>query len=94
MKVWGVMGSPRITYTPHPDATPEAEKDALAAVYRLLLDKTRASGADERGTEKGGSSCDEDLGKLSCDNETSPPLAGEVPDPGADRRVSPGERSG
>ncbi len=63
MKVWGVMGSPRITYTPHPDVTPEAEKDALAAVYRLLLDKTCASGTDERGTEKGGSSCDGGLDK-------------------------------
>ncbi len=88
------MGSPHITYTPHPDATPEAEKDALAAVYRLLLDKTRASGADARGTEKGGSSCDEGLDKPGCNNETPPPLAGEVPDPGADRRVSPGERTG
>lgn len=55
------MGNPCITYTPRPDATPETEKDALAAVYRLLLDKTRASETDERDTEKGGSSCDEDL---------------------------------
>jgi hypothetical protein len=32
------MSSPRITYTPRPDATPEAELDALANVYRFVLD--------------------------------------------------------
>ena len=88
------MDSPRITYTPRSDADPESETEALAAVYRLLLDKTRASGVDERGTEKGGSSCNEDLGNLGCNNETSPITAEEVPDPGADRRGGPGERTG
>jgi len=28
----------RISYTSHPDATPEAELSALAAVYRFILD--------------------------------------------------------
>jgi hypothetical protein len=32
------MNSPRITYTARPDATPEAELNALAAVYRFVLD--------------------------------------------------------
>ena len=32
------MGSARIFYTPHPDATPESEASALASVYRFLLD--------------------------------------------------------
>lgn len=32
------MSSPRITYSARPDATPEAELDALAAVYRFILD--------------------------------------------------------
>jgi hypothetical protein len=27
-----------ITYTPRPDAAPEAELDALASVYRFILD--------------------------------------------------------
>jgi hypothetical protein len=27
-----------ITYAPRPDATPEVELDALAAIYRVLLD--------------------------------------------------------
>ena len=31
---------PRVVYTPHADATPEAELDALAAVYRFILDRT------------------------------------------------------
>jgi hypothetical protein len=31
------MDSSRITYTPRPDATPEAELHALATVYRFIL---------------------------------------------------------
>jgi hypothetical protein len=31
------MSSPRITYTPSSDATPETELDALANVYRFVL---------------------------------------------------------
>jgi len=37
------MSDPHVTYTPRPDATPEAEVDALAAVYRYLLFETDAS---------------------------------------------------
>jgi len=32
------MSSPRVTYTPRPDATPEAEISTLANVYRFVLD--------------------------------------------------------
>jgi hypothetical protein len=32
------MNSPRITYTSRPDATPEAELNVLANVYRFILD--------------------------------------------------------
>jgi hypothetical protein len=32
------MNSPRITYTPRPDATPEGELSALSAVYKFILD--------------------------------------------------------
>jgi hypothetical protein len=32
------MNSPRITYIQRPDATPEAESNALANVYRFILD--------------------------------------------------------
>jgi hypothetical protein len=32
------MSSPRITYTPRPDATPEPELNVLANVYRFILD--------------------------------------------------------
>ena len=32
------MDSPRITYTSRPDATPEAELNVLADVYRFILD--------------------------------------------------------
>jgi hypothetical protein len=31
------MDSPRLTYSPRPDTTPEAEVNALASVYRFLL---------------------------------------------------------
>lgn len=33
-----MLRSPRITYTPRPDATPEAELSALASIYRFVLD--------------------------------------------------------
>jgi len=36
------MTSPRITYTPRPDATPEAELSALAAIYTLVLSNSQA----------------------------------------------------
>jgi hypothetical protein len=32
------MNSPRITYIQRPDATPEAELNVLANVYRFILD--------------------------------------------------------
>ena len=32
------MSSARITYTPRPDATPESELDALAAIYKFVLE--------------------------------------------------------
>jgi hypothetical protein len=48
-------GSPSVTYTPRPDASPEGELTALANVYRFLLDRRErsdiaaADGAEERG---------------------------------------------
>ncbi len=33
------MSSPRIIYTPRPDAAPETERNALAGVYRLVIDR-------------------------------------------------------
>jgi hypothetical protein len=32
-------GSPSVTYTSRPDASPEGELTALASVYRFLLDR-------------------------------------------------------
>ncbi len=37
------MSGLRIVYTPRPDATPEGEINALAAVYRLILDSKKAA---------------------------------------------------
>ena len=31
------MPNAKVTYTPHPDATPEGELNALADVYRFIL---------------------------------------------------------
>jgi hypothetical protein len=31
------MSNPRITYTPHPDASPESELDVLATIYAYLI---------------------------------------------------------
>jgi hypothetical protein len=36
------VNSPRIIYTSRPDATPEAELDALAACYRYVLFDSQA----------------------------------------------------
>ena len=33
------MSNPPIVYTPRPDATPEGELNALANVYRFILDR-------------------------------------------------------
>jgi hypothetical protein len=33
------MGEVRVTYEPRPDATPDSETAALAAVYRFILDR-------------------------------------------------------
>lgn len=38
------MPEPAVSYVPHPDATPEAEISALAAVYRLAIDAARSTG--------------------------------------------------
>jgi hypothetical protein len=35
------MDKPRISYTPHPDATPKTEVSVLADVYRIALQKYR-----------------------------------------------------
>ena len=31
------MSNPRITYTPHPDASPESELEVLANIYAYLI---------------------------------------------------------
>jgi len=44
------MSSARITYTPRPDATRESELDALAAVYKFVLEcHASKKGADPTG---------------------------------------------
>jgi hypothetical protein len=45
------MSNARILYTPHPETKPEVELDALAAVYRFVLDckaKKEATGLGGR----------------------------------------------
>ena len=37
------MGSPSISYSPRPETTPEAELNALTAVYALALQKYQES---------------------------------------------------
>jgi hypothetical protein len=53
---WDAKGSPGVTYTPRPDASPEGELTALANVYRYLLfhrhetsEDVEADGPEERG---------------------------------------------
>jgi hypothetical protein len=42
------MTSPRITYTPRPDATPEAELSALVTVYRIVLGAQKEAAPESR----------------------------------------------
>jgi hypothetical protein len=39
------VSAPRITYVPRPDATQEAELNALASVYRFILDSSAKENA-------------------------------------------------
>ena len=50
------MSSPRVTYVPRPDAAPKSELDALASVYRFVLDCGDAHRADamKKATRRGG----------------------------------------
>ncbi len=49
------MSDAHINYVPRPDATPEAEREALAQVYRFVLDcqakRETAEAASEPGKE-------------------------------------------
>jgi hypothetical protein len=53
------MNSPRIGYTPHPNATPRGEIVALAAAYKFVLDRranqeaTRPGSADDAKVRSG-----------------------------------------
>jgi hypothetical protein len=46
------VDKPAITYTPHPDATREAELNALAAIYNLVL--FESSSSRKKATHPGG----------------------------------------
>jgi hypothetical protein len=54
------VDNPRVTYTPRPDATPEGELNALASIYRFVLDsaqknaagRTSTNGSDEKGRSR------------------------------------------
>ena len=47
------MDNPRVTYTAHPDATPEGELNALANIYKFVLDSVHKNAAS-RTTTNGG----------------------------------------
>jgi hypothetical protein len=47
------MISPRITYTPRPDAMPEGELSTLANVYRFVLDSANKNAAGVTSTNGG-----------------------------------------
>lgn len=49
---WEVkMVSTRLTYTPHPDATPESERDTLTAVYAFILRCQEQKAAEQSGQD-------------------------------------------
>ena len=47
----GVTGSPRVSYAPRVDATPKGELSALAAVYKIILERHQRK--NDAGTERG-----------------------------------------
>lgn len=51
-------GEPRVTYSPRPDATPEGELTALAAVYSIVLQAHERRVATSRDEGKGESTGD------------------------------------
>ena len=57
------MNDPRIIYTPRPDATPESELSALAAVYKFLLNRRVGREAADLNTQSHARKevCDEPL---------------------------------
>ncbi len=62
-----MSNGPRIIYVPLPDTTPEKELDALAVVYKFVLDRHPKKNAaeascDDKGSEEHRtlSKCDED----------------------------------
>ena len=46
-----MSNNPRLVYTPHQDATPESELNALASIYRFILFE---NGAKKEATRTGG----------------------------------------
>ena len=63
------MSSPRIIYTPRPDATPEAELSTLANVYRFLLDSANKNAAGVTGTD--GNDAERDLSDSASNDSTT-----------------------
>ena len=49
----GGMSKPRLVYTPRQDATRDGELNALAAVYKLILDSAEERAAHPRDPEDG-----------------------------------------
>ena len=47
------MNNPRIDYAPRPDATPEGELNALASIYRFVLDSANKNAAGRTITNGG-----------------------------------------
>ena len=47
------MDNPRVTYTVRPDATPEGELNALANIYKFVLDSAHKNAAGRTSTNGG-----------------------------------------
>jgi hypothetical protein len=62
------VSDPRIVYAPRPDVTPEGELNALATVYRFILDchaEKKATRPGRPDSAKGGSKNDSSATKNS-----------------------------
>jgi hypothetical protein len=63
------VDKPSLTYAPRPDATPEAESSALAAIYKIVLNSANKNAAGVTSTN--GNDAERDLSDNASNDSTT-----------------------
>jgi hypothetical protein len=63
------VDKPSLTYAPRPDATPEAESSALAAIYKIVLNSANKNAAGVTSTN--GNDAERDLSDSASNDSTT-----------------------